>query len=221
MNLEMAAFDVAGTTVKDDGVVIEAFKVAFENTQPDLWPVKGGEWTQYAIDTMGQSKIEVFTTLLGDPEKAYQANIAFEEAYVNEIAEQGVKPISGSLELFAALREKGIPVVLTTGFSRSTLNVLLTELDWFDLVDLTVTPEEAGRGRPHPDMLKFAAQQVNALSPEFSLVVGDTESDMKSAVAFGSKHIFGVLSGAHKKQQLISSGATSVVNSVADILTLF
>ena len=106
MNLEMAAFDVAGTTVKDDGVVIEAFKVAFENTQPDLWPVKGGEWTQYAIDTMGQSKIEVFTTLLGDPEKAYQANIAFEEAYVNEIAEQGVKPISGSLELFAALRER-------------------------------------------------------------------------------------------------------------------
>jgi phosphoglycolate phosphatase len=221
MNLEMAAFDVAGTTVKDDGVVIEAFKVAFENTQPGLWPVKGGEWTQYAIDTMGQSKIEVFTTLLGDPEKAYQANVAFEEAYVNEIAEQGVKPISGSLELFAALREKGIPVVLTTGFSRSTLNVLLTELDWFDLIDLTVTPEEAGRGRPHPDMLRFAAEKVNAPTPEFSLVVGDTESDMKSATAYGSKNIFGVLSGAHKGNQLTAAGATSVVNSVADILTLF
>ena len=221
MNLEMAAFDVAGTTVKDDGVVIEAFKVAFENTQPDLWPVKGGEWTQYAIDTMGQSKIEVFTALLGDPEKAYQANVAFEEAYVNEIAEQGVKPISGSLDLFAALREKGIPVVLTTGFSRSTLNVLLTELDWFNLVDLTVTPEEAGRGRPHPDMLRFAAESVNAPTPEFSLVVGDTESDMKSAIAYGSTNIFGVLSGAHRRDQLTAAGATSVVNSVADILTLF
>lgn len=220
MNLEMAAFDVAGTTVQDDGIVIEAFKVAFETTQPDLWPTKGAEWTQYAIDTMGQSKIEVFTALLGDAEKAYQANVAFEEAYVNEIAEQGVAPIAGSLELFAALREKGIPVVLTTGFSRSTLNVLLTELHWFDLVDLTVTPEEAGRGRPHPDMLQFAAEKVNTTTPAFSLIVGDTESDMQSAVAFGSKNIFGVLSGAHNKEQLINAGATSVVNSVADISSL-
>lgn len=221
MNLEMAAFDVAGTTVKDDGIVIEAFKVAFENTQPDLWPTKGKEWTQYAIDTMGQSKIEVFTALLGDIEKAHQANDAFEEAYVNEVAEQGVEPIPGTLEVFAALREKGIPVVLTTGFSRSTLNVLLTELNWFDLVDLTVTPEEAGRGRPHPDMLKFAAEKVNAPTPAFSLIVGDTESDMKSGVAFGSQNIFGVLSGAHSKELLIGGGATSVVNSVADILSLF
>jgi phosphoglycolate phosphatase len=220
MNLEMAAFDVAGTTVQDDGIVIEAFKVAFENTQPDLWPSKGAQWTQYAIDTMGQSKIEVFTALLGDAEKAYQANVSFEEAYVNEVAEQGIAPIPGAIELFAALREKGIPVVLTTGFSRSTLNVLLTELNWFDLIDLTVTPEEAGRGRPYPDMLKFAAEKVNAPTPAFSLVVGDTESDMKSAVAYGSINIFGVLSGAHSEEQLIRGGATSVVNSVADISSL-
>jgi len=220
MNLEMAAFDVAGTTVKDDGIVIEAFKVAFEMTQPDLWPEKGAEWTQYAIDTMGQSKIEVFSALLGDREKAVQANIAFEEAYVNEIAEQGISEIPGSLELFASLRERGIPVALTTGFSRSTLNVILIELGWHDVVDLTVTPDEAGRGRPHPDMLLHAARKLNAPSPEFSLVVGDTASDMKSAVAFGSKNIFGVLSGAHSKETLIDSGATSVVNSVVEILTL-
>lgn len=221
MNLEMAAFDVAGTTVKDDGIVIEAFKVAFEKTQPDLWPTKGEEWTQYALDTMGQSKIEVFTALLGNADAAREANVAFEEAYVNEVAEQGISPIPGTLELFAKIRELGIPVVLTTGFSRSTLNVLLTELGWQDLIDLSVTPEEAGRGRPHPDMLKIAAQKVNAVNPENSLVVGDTESDMKSGVAFGSRNIYGVLTGAHSEEQLIASGATSVVNSVADILSLF
>jgi len=220
MNLEMAAFDVAGTTVKDDGIVIEAFKVAFEMTQPDLWLEKGAEWTQYAIDTMGQSKIEVFSALLGDREKAVQANIAFEEAYVNEIAEQGISEIPGSLELFASLRERGIPVALTTGFSRSTLNVILIELGWHDVVDLTVTPDEAGRGRPHPDMLLHAARKLNAPSPEFSLVVGDTASDMKSAVAYGSKNIFGVLSGAHSKEILVDAGATSIVNSILDITSL-
>lgn len=220
MNLDLAAFDVAGTTIKDDGIVIEAFKVAFEKSQPDLWPVKGDEWTRHAIETMGQSKIEVFTALLGNRESALEANLAFEEAYLNQVAKQGVTPITGALDVFAALRERGTPVVLTTGFSRTTLNVLLTELGWFDLVDLTVTPEEAGRGRPFPDMLMFAASQVGAQNPDNSLVVGDTESDMKSGVAFGSKNIIGVLSGAHTQEQLISAGATSIVNSVADISSL-
>jgi phosphoglycolate phosphatase-like HAD superfamily hydrolase len=70
-------------------------------------------------------------------------------------------------------------------------------------------------------MLKYAAQKVNAPSPEYSMVVGDTASDMKSALAFGSSNIFGVLSGAHSEDLLIAGGATSIVNSVADISTLF
>ena len=90
MSVEMVAFDVAGTVLNDDGLVISAFKNAFEATQPELWPTHGEQWTQYAIDTMGQSKIHVFTELLGDIEKAQEANLAFEESYVNEIAEIGV-----------------------------------------------------------------------------------------------------------------------------------
>jgi len=221
MNLAMAAFDVAGTTVQDDGIVIEAFKAAFKSTQPDLWPNKGDEWTQYAIETMGQSKIEVFTTLLGDVQKAHIANLAFEEAYVHEVMENGVSPIPGTLELFAQLQEERTSVVLTTGFSRSTLNVLLAELGWFDLIALSVTPEEAGRGRPYPDMLLHAAKKLEISSPENSLVVGDTESDMRAGVAFNATNIVGVLTGAHSAEMLLKAGATSVVNSVDDIATLF
>jgi phosphoglycolate phosphatase-like HAD superfamily hydrolase len=43
---------------------------------------------------------------------------------------------------------------------------------------------------------------------------------MKSGIAYGSKNIFGVLSGAHSQEELIKAGATSVVNSVADISSL-
>ena len=132
----MVAFDVAGTVLNDDGLVISAFKKAFEATQPDLWPTQGAEWTQYAIDTMGQSKIDVFTELLGDAEKAQRANVAFEESYVQEIAEVGAVPIAGAEDVFKYLRSRGIAVALTTGFSRSTLDRLLIELGWKDLIDL-------------------------------------------------------------------------------------
>lgn len=213
----MVAFDVAGTVLNDDGLVIAAFKVAFKRTQPDLWPTHGAEWTQYAIDTMGQSKIDVFTELLGDAEKAHQANVAFEESYVSEIAEDGALSIPGAEEIFEYLRSKKIAVALTTGFSRSTLNTLITELGWRDLIDVSVTPGEAGRGRPHPDMLQKAATTLGVTNPANVVVLGDTASDMKSGVAFGAGQVIGVLTGAHDEVTLRDAGATTVVNSVADL----
>ncbi|MEI7697827.1 MAG: HAD-IA family hydrolase [Actinomycetes bacterium] len=220
MSVEMVAFDVAGTTLNDDGIVITAFKNAFEATQPDLWPSKGEIWTQYAIDTMGQSKIHVFTELLGDAQKAYQANLAFEESYISEITEIGATPIIGAEELFSELRKQGIAVVLTTGFSRSTLDVLLDTLNWRDLIDLSVTPSEVERGRPFPDMLNFAAKQLMISPPENIMVVGDTAADMRAGIAFGAGHVVGVLSGAHDRETLHNAGATQIINSVANLPSL-
>ena len=219
MNVEMVAFDVAGTVLNDDGLVIAAFKNAFEATQPDLWPTHGAEWTQYAIDTMGQSKIHVFTELLGDAEKAHTANVAFEESYVSEIAEVGAVPIAGAEDLFKYLRAKGVAIALTTGFSRSTLDTLLIELGWKDLIDISVTPGEAGRGRPHPDMLQKAATTLGITNPASVIVVGDTAADMQAAISFGAGQAIGVLSGAHDEHRLHDAGATSVINSVADLKT--
>ena len=220
MSVEMVAFDVAGTVLNDDGLVISAFRNAFEATQPDLWPTHGEQWTQYAIDTMGQSKIHVFTELLGDAEKAHQANLAFEESYVSEIAEVGAVPIAGAEELFKYLRAKGIAVALTTGFSRSTLDTLLIELGWKDLIDLSITPSEAGRGRPHPDMLNMAVEVLGITNFANVIVCGDTAADMQAAVAFGAGQVVGVLTGAHNEQTLHDAGATSVINSVADLKSL-
>ena len=219
MNVEMVAFDVAGTVLNDDGLVIAAFKNAFEATQPDLWPTHGEQWTQYAIDTMGQSKIHVFTELLGDAEKAHTANVAFEESYVSEIAEVGAVAIAGAEDLFKYLRAKGVAIALTTGFSRSTLDTLLIELGWKDLIDISVTPGEAGRGRPHPDMLQKAATTLGITNPASVIVVGDTAADMQAAISFGAGQAIGVLSGAHDEHRLHDAGATSVINSVADLKT--
>ncbi len=220
MSVEMVAFDVAGTVLNDDGLVISAFKNAFEATQPELWPTHGAEWTQYAIDTMGQSKIHVFTELLGDVEKAHTANVAFEESYISKIAEVGAVPIAGAEDLFKHLRSKGIAVALTTGFSRSTLDTLIDQLGWKELIDLSVTPGEAGRGRPHPDMLNMAIEVLGITHPGNVIVCGDTAADMQAAVAFGAGQVIGVLTGAHDEHTLHDAGATSVINSVADLKTL-
>jgi HAD superfamily hydrolase (TIGR01509 family) len=97
---------------------------------------------------------------------------------------------------------------------------MLFELGWLGLIDASVTPEEAGRGRPHPDMLNFLANRLNIHSPESVMVVGDTAADMQSGVAYGATQVIGVLSGAHKEADLHAAGATSIINSVADLSSL-
>jgi phosphonatase-like hydrolase len=220
MTIEMVAFDVAGTVVNDDGVVIAAFEEAFQKSEPELWPTHGAHWTQYAIETMGQSKIEVFTHLLKDKDKAERANQAFEESYLHAMARDGAEPIAGAEEIFRHLRTEDIPVVLTTGFSRATLDSLISQLGWEGLITFSVTPSEVERGRPYPDMLQRAAQQLGVANPLETIVIGDTSSDMQSGVAFGAGQIVGVLTGAHDEFTLRIAGATTIVNSVADLRTL-
>jgi phosphoglycolate phosphatase len=220
MKPAFVAFDVAGTTMQDDGIVISAFEAAFSAAFPEKWTEHQNEWLAYVVETMGQSKIEVFTHLLKNRQLAIQVNQAFEDAYSAVIAEQGAKAIAGVEDVFRRLHAEGIPVVLTTGFSRPTLDGILESLGWWDLIDLSVTPAEAGLGRPHPDMLNLAAQKLGVSDPTSVIVLGDTQSDIKAGLAFGAERVYGVLTGCHDGEQLDSAGATAVLYSAADLFSL-
>jgi phosphonatase-like hydrolase len=220
MKPAFVAFDVAGTTMQDDGVVIAAFESAFSEAFPEQWAEHHEEWLAYVIETMGQSKIEVFTHLLKNRQLAVQANEAFEVAYSKVIETDGAEAIEGVEDVFRKLQAEGIPVVLTTGFSRPTLDAILESLGWWDLIDLSITPGEAGMGRPHPDMLNLAAQKLGVADPSSVVVLGDTQSDMKAGLAFGAERVYGVLTGCHDGEQLDAAGATAVIYSAADLFSL-
>jgi phosphoglycolate phosphatase len=220
MKPAFVAFDVAGTTMQDDGVVIAAFESAFSNAFPDAWSDHENEWLTYVIETMGQSKIDVFTHLLKNRQLAIQANQAFESAYSAVIAERGAEAIDGVEDVLRRLRAEGIPIVLTTGFSRATLDGILESLGWWGLIDLSITPSEAGLGRPHPDMLNLAAKKLGVSDPSSVVVLGDTQSDIEAGLAFGAERVYGVLTGCHNVEQLEAAGATAVIYSAADLFSL-
>jgi phosphoglycolate phosphatase len=74
--------------------------------------------TEYVVATMGESKITVFRALLdGDEERAQAGNAAFEAAYADP--DRRGRPLPGVPEFFAHLRELGLKIALTTGFSRA------------------------------------------------------------------------------------------------------
>ncbi|MBE7162297.1 MAG: HAD family hydrolase, partial [Williamsia herbipolensis] len=151
--ISLVVFDMAGTTVADDGLVERAFLAADADAGLAADDAARADMLEHVRKTMGYSKIVVFRHLAnGDEELAQRANAAFERAYRAMVAEGTAQPIPGAAEAITRLRAAGVATAFTTGFSLETQTALLDSLGWTDLVDVTLTPAEAGRGRPFPDM---------------------------------------------------------------------
>jgi len=213
-DVELICFDMAGTTVLDNGLVLEAFRRTIEDLE--VSPDESRSAEAYVVETMGQSKIEVFTALFG--ERASIANEAFERHFVESAQELGVSEIPGARSTVETLRDVGLQVALTTGFSPTTREALVDVLGWGDLFELRVSPAEAGRGRPAPDMLWWCALKSQITAASSLMVVGDTASDMVAGLRAGAGYCVGVLSGNDDRERLIANGADDVIDSVVDLL---
>lgn len=217
--VQLVVFDMAGTTIVDDGLVTRAFEAAA--TAVGI-PVQGEERDRartYVLDTMGQSKIAVFRALLGSDDAARRANEAFEEEY-GQLIDDGVDAIPGAAETFAQLRSRGIATAFTTGFSPATQQRILDSLGWTDVVDQVLAPAAGLRGRPFPDLVLAAALSAQVDDMANVVVVGDTSSDIETARRARAGLSVGVLTGAHDEQTLLAAGADRVLASVDDLPAL-
>ena len=189
----VACLDMAGTTVADDGTVMEAFTAAI--AEPNLPVAAFSQAMQDVRSSMGQSKIEVFRRILGDEAAAVKANEAFEDHYGAAVARGSVAAMPGAEDTFAALRDAGIRVCLATGFSPVTRDAITGRLGWATLVDLALSPADAGRGRPWPDLPLTALLRLGGGAVSELAVAGDTGSDIESGLRAGAAVVAGVLTG--------------------------
>jgi phosphoglycolate phosphatase len=214
--ITVACLDMAGTTVRDDGTVLDAFATALA---PQNLPVAA--YNQAMTDvrsSMGQSKIEVFRRILGDEQAAGQANEAFEDHYAAAVRAGHVAAMPGAADVFKACRDAGIRVCLATGFSPTTRDAIISELGWADLIDLALSPADAGRGRPWPDIPLTALLFLHGGAVSEIAVAGDTASDVESGLRAGAGIVAGVLTGASSRADLEQAGAPLILDSIEGIL---
>jgi phosphonatase-like hydrolase len=216
VTIELICFDMAGTTMLDGGAVLEAFARTIDEL--DVHGEEAKRCEEYVIETMGQSKIEVFTHLFDD--RAEEANVAFERHFMDSARVTGVNEVPGARDTVERLKSRGVGVALTTGFSRDTREGLIDLLGWDDLFPLRVSPADAGRGRPAPDMLLICALRSRVSAVHTIMVVGDTASDMQAGRRAGVGQCVGVLTGTDNHARLLSSGADITLSSVAELIRL-
>jgi phosphoglycolate phosphatase len=220
IRITTACLDMAGTTVADGGSVMAAFTAAME--QFGLSPGAPGYDQAAGIvhETMGQSKIEVFRRVLGREAAAQQANSAFEQHYAASVRAGAIAPLPGAAETITALRAAGIRVCLATGFSADTRDAVLEALGWRQLIDLALSPADAGRGRPWPDLPLTALLRLGGGAVGELAVAGDTASDVESGLRAGAGLVAGVLTGSGSRAELEQAGASYILDAITGLLPL-
>ncbi|GBG96260.1 phosphonoacetaldehyde hydrolase [Lactococcus termiticola] len=206
MKIEAVILDWAGTTV-DYGCFspVQAFVDAFESQGI-------GVTLEEVREPMGILKRDHIIAMLEMP----RINSAFKELKGRDYNDEDVDQIlevftdklmshlrlgtslkPGTLEIAQLLREKGIKIGSTTGYTKAMLEPVAEAAARLGYTpDMAVTPEEvAGFGRPYPYMIFENLKRLEVMSTENVIKIGDTVADVLEAKHAGIKS-FAVVEGS-------------------------
>ena len=218
MPIELVVFDVAGTTIADEGAVAQVFT--------DALGAAGVPVNRDDVDrVMGLPKPTAIRALLaphraGEPidDEVRTIHAAFADAMLHHYrTSSSVRALPGAREALELLRHHGIAVALDTGFDRRLLDAVLERVGWKEgeVFDVSVASDEVERGRPHSDMIFEAMRRTGVLSTTRVAKVGDTVVDVLEGMNAGCGLVVGVTSGTATKSDLIGARASLVVDDVA------
>jgi phosphonatase-like hydrolase len=224
MNIELAVFDMAGTTVRDDDAVHRCLAAALE--------AAGTRATRDEInEVMGIAKPVAIASLLARNGSASPAPLALvDQIHANFLkrmitfyeSDANVEPMPGTMECFGRLKSAGIKVALDTGFSHDIVAVILRRLGWTlpGLLAAAVASDEVSRGRPHPDLLLEAMRRAGVRDVQKVIKVGDTPSDLGEGTSAGCAMVIGVTNGSHTRAQLAAHPHTHLISNLSELAPL-
>ena len=99
----------------------------------------------------------------------------------------GSPEISGASATLRALRERGIPLFLSTNKMERFARIILEEKGWHDLFDRVVGGDTLPEAKPHPSMLTCFMQNLPDQNLAALLFVGDSEVDRETARTAGTR----------------------------------
>jgi phosphonatase-like hydrolase len=206
--ISLVIFDLAGTTLKDDGIVpavfsriLKSFGVSCDSNDLDRF--------------RGASKREVIRRFVSTEERTAEVYRAFSTTLADEFSINGVDEVDGTSDTFLRLTEKGISIALNTGFDRQITDLILTRIGWDrTLFRAIVCGEDVVHGRPAPDLILLAMKICEVQTPECVANVGDTVLDLQAGWNARVRYNIGVLSGAHPIEKLQLEPHTHLIPSV-------
>ncbi len=215
--IQLAVFDMAGTTVNENNVVYKTVRNAL---------VKHG--VEVTLETVlefgaGKEKFKAIADILIQTENtSIDANLVFEdfkEMLAEAYGKLEVTSYDGVEQLFKTLKSHDVKVVLNTGYDRNTAQSLLDKLGWEpgNQIDALITADDVVKGRPSSEMIDKAMQLFGITDAEKVLKAGDSVIDIEEGKNAHCGITVGVLTGAQAREQLSTAEPTLILDALADL----
>ena len=221
MNIELVVFDMAGTTIADNGEIAAAFQTALKHFGYDvpidaIKTVMGYKKTKaikMMLNLYGPSAI-ISEELLEEIHTVFLNKMAAHYCDVNEI-----EILPYATEIFLFLKSKGIKVALDTGFTKQIADIIIDKLGWLknNLIDSMVCSDEVPKGRPYSYMIEKIMQQVGVTDSQKVIKVGDTEVDVNEGLNANCFYSIGITTGAFTRQQLLLHKPSFIIEHLSEL----
>lgn len=165
------------------------------------------------------------------------------EALLFKVLKENAKPIPGVIELVSRLRQQGIKIGSTTGYTREMIDVVKQEAEkWGYQPDSIVASNEVPAGRPAPWMCFKTAMNLQVYPLSKIVKVGDTISDIKEGISAGMWTVAVLKGGSeiglseaeinemdpydfqkrmkHAENRFWNAGADFVIDEIGDLLEI-
>jgi phosphonatase-like hydrolase len=219
MLLELAVFDMAGTTVHDPDLVAIALRDALADVgcHPAMDELRA---------LMGYTKPAAIRSML----VAY--DLSADDAQVERVhadfvrrmlacyrSHDEVRPMDGAEDTFAWLHQRGIKVAVNTAFSQDIAECLIERFGWRQrgLIDAAISADRVALGRPAPDMIHALMAQCGVSDAARVIKVGDTEVDIREGRAAGCGKVVAVTTGAYTRAELLAHDPDAVLDSLHEL----
>ena len=220
MNIELVVFDMAGTTIADNGEIAAAFKTALKHFGYDV--------PKEAINTvMGYKKTKAIKMMLNlyGPSASNTEDLIEEihTVFLNEMIAHysglnEIEILPYAEEIFLFLKSKGIKVALDTGFTKQIAEVIIEKLGWLKnhTIDCMVCSDDVPKGRPYPFMIEKIMQQVCVTDSQKVIKVGDTEVDVNEGFNANCLYSIGITTGAFTRQELSIYNPSFIIDHLSE-----
>ena len=205
---DLIAFDWDGTLFDSTALITRCIQAAVVDV--------GGEppSREAASYVIGMGLMQALAHAAPDvpPEKYPELGQRYRYHYIAQQHELSL--FEGVLPLLAELKQRHHWLTVATGKSRQGLNEVLHTVELQGVFDGSRTADETA-GKPHPRMLHELMREFG-VSPERTLMIGDTTHDLQMAVNAGCASV-GVSYGAHEPANFAVLNPLHVAHSVREL----
>lgn len=208
MNTRTILFDLDGTLIDTNQLIVASFKHTFNHFKLDFTD-------EEILEFNGPPLVETFRNI--DPLRIEEM-VATYRAHNYQVHDDYVNAFPKVVETLEALKELDIKMGVVTTKMGPGVEMGLKKTGIADFFDTVITLEDVVHPKPHPEPVLKAMNQLNAVSSS-TIMVGDNSHDIEAGKNAGVRTA--AVSWSEKgKERLLTYNPTYMLESMTDLLRI-